>query len=141
MWHCATMKRWSGFGLGGSGGSRNTGAVTLCLFVGTALGAVVLAYARHLGGASALVAVLVGGGAPAGVYLAWATYRDSERKSLTSLGLVADQFAVAVRQQWEREAAARRLNDPYPLPVRWEAAHPSLVDSWHDLKRLATNGA
>lgn len=134
------MKRRLG-SLGGRGRTRHTGLITLCLFISTALGALFLAYARHLGTSSTLVAVLVGGGAPAGLYLAWATYRDTFSKNAPDLGNVADQFAVAVREQWEGEAAARRLNDPYPLPVRWVAADSSLVDSWQDLKRLATSGA
>ena len=41
---------------------------------------------------------------------------------------VADQLAVAVGTQWTNEAAMRRLNDPYPLPVSWAAADPSLTD-------------
>jgi NACHT domain len=135
------MKRLLGSRIGGGGRTRHTGALTLCLFIGTGLGALSLAYARHLGTASTLVAVLVGGGAPAGLYLAWATYRDANSSKVVNLRRVADQFAVVVREQWEGEAAARRLNDPYPLPVRWVAADPSLVDPWQDLKRLATSGA
>ena len=54
---------------------------------------------------------------------------------------VADQLAVAVGIQWEAEAAVRRLNDPYPLPVSWAAADPSLTDAWDSLVKLATSGA
>ena len=43
--------------------------------------------------------------------------------------------------QWEAEAAVRRLNDPYPLPVSWDAADASLTDSWDSLVKLATSGA
>ena len=141
MWHSFPMRRRHIPGLGDRAGTRNTGAVTLCLFMVTAIGALVLAYAWHLGIASTLVTVLVGGGAPAGLYLAWATYRDSRVDKSLSLGQVADEFAVVVRRQWEQEAAARRLNDPYPLPVRWVPADPALVDSWDALRRLATSGA
>ena len=35
----------------------------------------------------------------------------------------------------------RRLNDPYPLPVSWDAADPSLTDSWDSLMKLANSGA
>ena len=35
----------------------------------------------------------------------------------------------------------RRLNDPYPLPVSWAPADPSLTDSWDSLVKLATSGA
>jgi hypothetical protein len=109
--------------------------------MGTALAALLVAYAWHLGTASTLVAVLVGGGAPAGLYLAWATYRDSRSDDSVTLSRVADEFAAVVRRQWEQEAAARRLNDPYPLPVHWVAADPALVDSWDAIKKLATSGA
>ena len=54
---------------------------------------------------------------------------------------VADQLAVAVGAQWNAEAAMRRLNDPYPLPVSWAAADASLTDSWDSLVRLAVSGA
>ncbi|MFF2129764.1 NACHT domain-containing protein [Streptomyces olivochromogenes] len=53
------------------------------------------------------------------------------------LGDMADQLAQAVRQQWEAEARLRRLNDPFPLPVAWEAADADLVESWTHLKELA----
>ena len=54
---------------------------------------------------------------------------------------VADQLAVAVGTQWNAEAAMRRLNDPYPLPVSWAAADASLTDAWDSLVKLATSGA
>ena len=52
-----------------------------------------------------------------------------------------DQLAIAVGTQWEAEARVRRLNDPYPLAVSWDAADPSLTDTWESLVRLATSGA
>ncbi len=54
---------------------------------------------------------------------------------------VADQLAVAVGAQWNAEAAMRRLNDPYPLPVSWEAADVSLTNSWDSLVKLRASGA
>ena len=122
-------------------GRRRTGALTLGLFTGTALAALSLAYIFNLGATSTLIAVLLGGGAPAGLYLAWATYRDSEDGPNVDLSAVSDMFAAAVRDQWESEASARRLNDPYPLPVCWIAADEPLFDSWQDIEILATSGA
>ena len=63
--------------------------------------------------------------------------------SVSSLNVaqVADQLAIAVGAQWEDEAATRRLNDPYPLPVSWTAADASLTDSWDLLVKLASSGA
>jgi len=59
------------------------------------------------------------------------------RRHDQALGLeeIADQLAVAVRRQWEDEAAIRRLNEPYPLPVSWEPADPKLVDDWETITR------
>ena len=35
----------------------------------------------------------------------------------------------------------RRLNDPYPLPVSWNAADTFLTDPWDSLVKLAASGA
>ena len=109
---------------------RHTGVVTLGLVFGTAVAALVVARVFDLGVAATLVTMLVGGGAPAALYLAWATYRDSrsEGTPLTLAG-IADQLAVAVAAQWEAEAGVRRLNDPYPLSVSWEAESVNLCDA------------
>ena len=73
----------------------------------------------HLGVAATLVAIL--GGLP-GLYLAWAAYRDSQAKGdALTLAEIANQLAAAVDAQWRAEAALRRLNDPYPLPVSWDS--------------------
>lgn len=78
------------------------------------------------------------------LWLMWTTYRGPKRGDTPvrglSLGQVADQLAVAVGAQWNAEAAVRRLNDPYPLPVSWVAADASLTDAWESLVRLATSG-
>jgi hypothetical protein len=122
----------------GPGGSRRTGVMALALLVGTAAAALVLARSFHLGVAAAVVAIL--GGLP-GLYLSWAGYRGAGGGEGLSLATVADELAVAVGAQWRAEAAVRRLNDPYPLPVRWVAAARHLVDRWNVLVTLATNGA
>ncbi len=79
------------------------------------------------------------------IWLAWAAYRESRRSdsvgSELSLPEIADELALAVGAQWEAEAAVRRLNDPFPLPVSWEAADPSLTGSWDTLVKLASIGA
>lgn len=78
-------------------------------------------------------------------WLAWATYRGPRQsgRPVSSLSLiqVADQLATAVGKQWTDEAAIRRLNDPYPLPVFWSAVDASLTDSWDLLVKLASSGA
>jgi hypothetical protein len=37
-------------------------------------------------------------------------------------------LAGAVREQWIREALARSLGDPEPMPVRWRLTSPALMD-------------
>ncbi len=54
---------------------------------------------------------------------------------------MADRLAIAVGRQWDDEVRVRRLNDPWPLPVSWAAADPSLTDAWDSLARLAASGA
>ena len=79
------------------------------------------------------------------LWVTWAGYRDARRSGTAVSGLTlaqaADRLAVAVRAQWDNEVAVRRLNDPWPLPVSWTAADPSLTDAWDSLARLATSGA
>ena len=99
---------------------------------------------HHLDGATVGILVAVSLGLPT-LWVAWAAYRGPRQGSTPGSGLsmaqVADQLAVAVGAQWNAEAAVRRLNDPYPLPVSWTAADPSLTDTWNSLGELATSGA
>ncbi|MEV4095975.1 NACHT domain-containing protein [Streptosporangium saharense] len=44
---------------------------------------------------------------------------SSPRSEADALLRVADQLAVAVREQWEEEVDLRKLNDPWPLDVGW----------------------
>jgi hypothetical protein len=132
------VMKWSrGSDLAGSRIIRRTGLVTLALFTGMALAALALAQICRLGFAQTLVSVLLGGGAPAGLYLAWATYSQTLGRDELSLAQVADRFALAVSGQWEAEAGRLRLNDPYPLPVAWGPADASLFDSWDHLRASA----
>jgi hypothetical protein len=40
----------------------------------------------------------------------------------------AEQLALVARSQWRDEARMRRLQDPWPLPLRWTAAEEDLAD-------------
>jgi NACHT domain len=121
-----------------------TGVVTLALLCFGAAGTVWLASRSHGPETDGVVTALIG--LPT-LYLAFATFREGRRRAVrteaagVNLEQVADEIAAAVRNQWRAEAQARRLNDPYPLPVRWIAAEPSLVDSWDGLRTLAESGA
>jgi hypothetical protein len=120
---------------------RRTRNVTLILFFGLSVVALAVAYFGHLGVAATFTAVLVGGGAPAALYLAWASYRDSQDQGKAlSLADIADQLAVSVREQWQEEADARGLNFPFPLEVSWVPYETPLADNWDSLERLARNG-
>ena len=52
---------------------------------------------------------------------------------------VAAHLARAVRSQWQREEALRRVSDPYPLPMRWRRAPDETTDHWSNI-RLAPAG-
>jgi hypothetical protein len=67
-------------------------------------------------------------------------HEEAEADDLT-LAEIADEFAIAVRAQWETEILVRRLNDPYPLPVRWVAADATLSDRWDLVDHSRADGA
>ena len=121
---------------------RRDGAIAIALFaLPCAMALVVVRRHHHLDGGTVAILVSVSLGLPS-LWLMWTTYRGPRRADiLLSLGQVADQLAVAVGAQWNAEAAMRRLNDPYPLPVSWTAADPSLTDTWGSIVKLAASGA
>ena len=67
--------------------------------------------------------------------------RARDNRDVLSLSQIADQLAIVVGAQWEAEAAIRRLNDPYPLPVSWAPADADLADTWDSVVTLAASGA
>jgi hypothetical protein len=80
----------------------------------------------------------------AALWLAWSAFASDRAEAAEpgpDLAGVADLLAEAVRRQWEDEAALRQLNDPYPLPVRWEPADPPQAVAWPALVGLASSGA
>ena len=105
MCHCVVVSRWLHPTQGDRRPSRSVGAITLLVFGGTAAAAVVLAVLFHLGVAPTVITVLVGGGAPAGVYLAYATYR-----------LNADQASSAVPISTHPPTALAPDGGPSPSP-------------------------
>jgi NACHT domain len=120
--------------------ARRTGVAALALLCATTVTALILARHYHLDVAATLVAIL--GGLPT-LYLTWAAYRVAQRdagKEGPGLTEIADGLADRLRSQWEREAAARGLNDPYPLPVSWTAADAPLAGDLDALRILATGG-
>jgi NACHT domain-containing protein len=125
--------------------TRRDGVIAIALLVLPWIVALVLVLRHHhLDGGAIGMLVAVSLGLPT-LWVAWAAYRGPRRADTRTGGLtldqVADQLAIAVGAQWEAEAALRRLNDPYPLPVSWGPADTSLTDSWDSLLKLATSGA
>jgi hypothetical protein len=106
---------------------------------------IVLVLVRHHHLDDTAVGILAAVSIPlSGLWLTWVTLAkgggSGTPASGPSLAQAIDQLAAAVGSQWEAEAAIRRLNDPYPLPVCWITADASLTDSWDSLVRLAASG-
>ncbi len=124
--------------------TRRDGGAAIALLVLPWTVALVLARRHHhLDGGTVALLVSLSLGLPS-LWLIWTTYRGPKRSgaplSDLSLAQVADELAIAVGVQWDAEAAIRRLNDPYPLPMSWSAADPLLTDPWNSLVKLATSG-
>ena len=125
--------------------TRRDGAIAIALLIlPWVVALVLLRRHHHLDGGTVGILVAVSLGLPT-LWLTWAAYRGPRRAGASvgglSLAQIADQLAIAVGRQWLGEAAIRRLNDPYPLPVSWEPADTSLTDSWDSMVKLATSGA
>ncbi|MFF2512657.1 helix-turn-helix domain-containing protein [Streptomyces sp. NPDC058086] len=52
-----------------------------------------------------------------------------------------EQLAKAVAARWQREEEHRQIQDPFPLPVRWQAAPEELTDHWANILRLPAGAA
>ncbi|TCO46735.1 NACHT domain-containing protein [Actinocrispum wychmicini] len=50
-----------------------------------------------------------------------------------SLAEAAEDLAHAVRARWQREEELRQIQDPFPLPVRWESAAEQDMDHWDNI--------
>jgi hypothetical protein len=134
---------WEPAVMNSRGGRRahRPGAAVLALLVVTAAAALALTLYYHLGTAGVVgVAITILLGLPA-LYLGWIPLGEARRQRDLSLAEIADGLAARLRSQWAREAEARGLNDPYPLPVTWTAADPPLAGDLEALKRLAVSGA
>lgn len=98
---------------------------------------------HHLDIAAVTIFSAVSLGLPT-LWATWAALRvaqhDTDKTTGPSLTEIAGRLAARLRSQWELEAEARRLNDPYPLPVAWTAADAPLAGDLDALKMLATSG-
>jgi hypothetical protein len=111
------------------------GAGLLGLLAGLVLLAVVLVTQREsevstwaslLGTGLAIVSALVT------LVTWWLRQRTVARQPATpdQLGRAAQELQAAVREQWRKEAEARSLGDPDPMPVQWRLSAPEVMD--HD---------
>jgi len=77
------------------------------------------------------------------LYVCWVTYLDARKAKVDNRDAtivdISDQLALAVGEQWTREAQIRRLYDPYPLPVAWTPTDAPLVDNWQVLLAAASS--
>ncbi|MEV5775027.1 NACHT domain-containing protein [Streptomyces antimycoticus] len=100
--------------------------------------------ARDGGDASALPGPMLGPAAMApatlGVWLAVRAILRHRRSRVLwgdlsgpELNAAADRLASAVREQLGREERLRRLQDPAPIPVRWDTAAQDLIDHWENV--------
>lgn len=66
----------------------------------------------------------------------WVASRPiNETRLRHQLNRAAEGLADTLRTEWEREERLRRLQDPDPLPVRWNNADPLLTDHWANIHR------
>lgn len=118
---------------------RRVGAVYCVLIIATAAIALVIADIYHFGVPGTVVALAVGGGAPATVFLGWVTYRRDVKADEPQQSAPDDAalLAAAVTEEWREEYLARRFADARPgLTVSW-TARPDLMPAWDDLVFLA----
>ncbi len=123
---------------------RRVGVNVSALLIVSIVAAIVIARFYHLGVSSTVVSLAVGGGAPAGTYLAWVGIRVAIKSGEPAADSPddADRLAVAVSRQWEQEYIARRYDDTdWELTVAWKAADPDLMPPWEDLIDKATRGS
>ncbi|MGH3830818.1 MAG: hypothetical protein ACRDRS_10285, partial [Pseudonocardiaceae bacterium] len=111
---------------------------SLALLAGLALLAVVL-ITQGVGRSSGWTSVLGTGMALAGALVTvmtwWLRQRAAAGQPVRSeqVTRAAQELQVAVREQWRKEAQARSLGDPDPMPVRWRLSDPAVMD--HDVAR------
>ena len=105
---------------------------------------VALLHSRHLDNGAVGLGATFSLGLPAlwlGLAGYWVAQREADKSVAPNLRKLADGLAGRLGSQWAGEAEARRLNDPYPLPVSWMVADASLAGDLDVLKKLATTGA
>lgn len=124
---------------------RHIRATFLAILIASTTIAFVVAYWYRLGLPATVISVMLGGGAPAGLYLAWegflVSFLGQQSHSESDVQAQdADELAESILNQWSHEEHVRQFNDYSSLTVTWAAADPSLTVSWRDLVKLARDG-
>jgi hypothetical protein len=128
--------------------ARRTGRRVVVLLMVSAAAAVLVAGAFKLGMPGTTVDLIVGGGAPASLYMTWRQTRKTEGADETTFDdesslteSVMSQLANTVKDQWDKEYKARIFHDPgqasQDIRASWSAADARLTVSWKALVSLA----
>ena len=87
------------------------------------------------------IAGIVGGvitalGLPVAVYAAMVARNQASRSEAVEgsdrVDAAVGALEVSMTTQWEAEERIRRIHDPFPLPVRWQAAD-EVMDHWRNI--------
>ncbi|GAA1087585.1 hypothetical protein GCM10009577_05800 [Streptomyces javensis] len=124
-------------------GPRLTGHLLLA-GCSMAVGASLLLWTRDGGDAPALPGPTLGAvGIVLATFGAWLVVHAIVRhrrsrilwgdRSGPELNAAAERLASAVREQLGREERLRRLQDPAPIPIRWDTAPQDLIDHWENV--------
>jgi hypothetical protein len=136
---------------GDNGEARRIGRNVVALLVLSAAAAVLLAERFKLGVPAELASLVVGGGAPAGLYMTWESLRQSSRtgspggtpagEAGSRAGTVLERLARVIEKQWDEEYQVRMFNDPAQkfrdIRASWTPAGPTLTVSWAELTGVA----
>jgi hypothetical protein len=129
-------------GVDGDNEERHVGRNVIALLILSVVAAVLLAHIFRLAVPATILSLIVGGGAPASLYMTWESLRQSKKPDgEASESADADDLASIVLRQWEKEYEVRTYGDPAQqqreLTVAWSAAKPPLAVSWDSLVELA----
>jgi hypothetical protein len=124
----------------------------IALLILSSAAAIILAVTFRLGVPGTVLDLIVGGGAPASLYITWRQIAKSEGagdnlangpRALADSRL--ERLAKVVLEQWDEEYEHRTFNDPAPqyrdIRASWSAADASLAVGWRTLIDLACRSA
>jgi cellulose biosynthesis protein BcsQ len=143
-----SLRRPKRLGRSGNEISRDGRYVIALLLTLSIAAAIILTRAFRLDALETVLTLVVGGGAPASLYVAWRQTARPARsqdvavdnpRGLADSGL--EQLARIVLEQWDKEYDARTFNDPAPryrdIKASWSAADAALTVGWETLIDLA----